>query len=194
MVLMILIQSASYDAAIDNFKTAIEVENYVRDVYCSSESSCGRLYLSYKVSQCPGEESQSILEYYEMLCRVNENGRPCYSFLDEPFIPARSIFARFPACLSAMPNECNDECRNLLTDINRNTSRLGCCVQTYYNSSYHRREDSNTPGLFSYELWTACGLQTRGERCSSNGSVLKVSLLPLILSAVVANVLSGSAS
>ena len=170
-------------------------DDYYRDIYCSSESSCGHLSLLYQISQCPGKDSHLLLEYYDMLCGVNENGMPCYTFLDDPFIPRQSAIIRFNLhCLSAMPNECNDECRSLLTDINKNTTRLGCCVQTYYNSSYHRREDSDFSGLFSYELWTACGLQTRGESCSSNDSMLKASVLPLIFSAVVATlILSGTA-
>ena len=177
------------------FENENKMSMSVEDTYCSS---CFSLFISYlKLQlQCLDEESQSILESYQILCRENENQMPCYSFLNESLFSEvaslRRADARFQYCFSAPQNKtkCSNECKSLLMDIDRNSTQFGCCAQTLLNSSLVRVDGPKVDQLFSYKLWTACGLQTLEGSCSEstlNGCTpLKVTIVSLIMSAVIA--------
>ena len=135
----------------------------VEDTYCSSCSSLYTSYLKLQL-QCLDEESQSILESYQILCRENENQMPCYSFLNESLSSEVASLrhkepnadARFQYCFSAPQNKtkCSNECKSFLMDIDRNSTQFGCCAQTLLNSSLVRdgRNYLEVDQLLSYKL------------------------------------------
>ena len=56
---------------------------------------------------------------------------------------------------------CSNECRALL---NEHRTQLGCCVNAY-NSTYPA---SAKPFIYSYSLWSLCGVEPITEQCTPN--------------------------
>lgn len=141
----------------------------LRDLFCNS--TCGPLYKTFFLAQCSSLVYQLLVEYYELQCNVNANGMPCYSFYNDSEID-RSVAnsESLQLCSSSMPenNACSDACRNELTSIR---NYYGSCVNSVFNSSYFRAGvDEPLLPLFSYQLWTKCGVPLPTQQGSGGGT------------------------
>ena len=139
--------AVAYPQCADNpgLKTAADM------YYLICDANCGALYLSYYVTQCPSNENLQLFDYIWRNCKINEYGRPCYSYLKN-FAPDMSAAeAAFLLCKPSIEyNTCSEECSSRLRDIR---SYYGSCIDPLFNSSY-------VPYLpvLSYQLWTMCGV------------------------------------
>ena len=128
----------------------------LRDLYC--DERCGPMYRTYTFSVCPGTFSRMRLwDYYTSHCTVNADGRPCYSFYNgsETDMSLANNDALQLCTPSIQSGACSDDCRNRLTTIG---DHYGSCIYSVFNSSYFHSFSYELLPLFSYALWTSCGV------------------------------------
>lgn len=149
---------SAYPQCANNPGLNAQFDSFLRDLVC--DATCGPPYLA-GIRTC--FSFRRVADYYEVQCRVNANGMPCYNFYVNSSID-RSVFnpeAAFQVCNSSiLSNTCSDECREQLTIAN---THWGSCVNSLTNSSYFHSFNYELLPLFSYQLWTACGVPTPGE-------------------------------
>ena len=132
------------------------IEIFFGDFICSS--SCGSLLLSYFRTQCQEVVYQYIADYYELQCGVNADGIPCYRFFNSTFTRGFNCESAIEKCKSSIQEDtCSAKCRNELLAI---SDIFDSCVNSVYNNSYFHFIDHQILPLFSYQLWTACGVPT----------------------------------
>lgn len=128
-------------------------ELILRDLVC--DTTCGPLYNATFYRLCPSPVGIvfALIEYYEAQCRVNADGRVCYSFYNDSDIDMSvANMEALQLCSSSAQGDCTDQCRARLMAIG---SYYGSCINSVFNSSYFRAFDPLVP-LFSYQLWTNC--------------------------------------
>ena len=131
-------------------------ETFLQDLIC--DAKCGMQYLSLFVAQCPFEWYPETAEYYRLQCKVNTNGRPCYSFYKNSMLDTSVVDTdvALELCRSSIKyNICSDECNAQLRAI---STYYGSCVYSIFNSSLARSSGDELASLFSYQLWTSCGV------------------------------------
>ena len=133
------------------------LENFFGVFICNSSSPCSSLLLSYFRTQCIEEVYRYLADYYEVQCRVNADGIPCYKFYNSTFNKGFNETAALQKCRSSIQVEefCSGECKNQLEAI---SSVFGSCVNYIYNNSYFHFVGVGILPLFSYQLWRACGV------------------------------------
>ena len=141
-------------------------EDIFRDLIC--DSTCGPLYNATFYSLCPSPTMIDLLvaDYYLVQCRVNANGRFCYSFystndtntnLDMSLANNEAL----QLCNSSAQGTCSDQCRDRLVAIK---NYYGVCGNSLYNSTYFRSFNIiNITSLFEYQLWTNCRVPVPGD-------------------------------
>ena len=98
-------------------------------------------------------------------CSMNRNGTRCGAGL-----AYNADFLRlFATCGSSFvpTNNCSDQCRNDLSIIRND---LGCCINALFN--YTGNPYAYLAPLFSYHLWSKCGLQSVPTDCGTEGRLL----------------------
>ena len=128
----------------------------LRDLYC--DETCGPMYRTYTFSVCSASLSHTRLwDYYTSHCMVNADGRPCYSFYNgsETDMSLANNDALQLCTPSIQSGTCSDDCRNRLTAIG---DHYGSCINSVFNSSYFHSFNYELLPLFSYTLWTSCGV------------------------------------
>ena len=116
------------------------------------------MWHSIFVTQCPFEGYPESAEYYRLQCKVNANGRPCYSFYKNSMLDISVVDTdvTLELCRSSIKyNICSDECNAQLRAI---STYYGSCINSIFNSSYFHSFDYELLPLFSYQLWTSCGV------------------------------------
>ena len=133
------------------------LENFFGVFICNSSSPCGSLLLSYFRTQCLEEHYRYLADYYELQCRVNADGIPCYRFHNSTFNRGFNKTAALQKCKSSIQVEevCSEKCKNQLEAI---SNVFGSCANYIYNNSYFHFVGVDTVSLFSYQLWRACGV------------------------------------
>ena len=138
-------------------------EDIFRDLIC--DPTCGPLYNATFYALCPSPTMIDLLrlvnDYFLVQCRVNANGRVCYSFyttndsnvyLDMSLANSEAL----QLCRSSAQGTCSDQCRDRLVAIK---NYYGVCGSSLYNSTYFRSFNIiNITSLFEYQLWTNCGV------------------------------------
>ena len=130
-------------------------ETFLRDLVC--DPTCGPLFNAtfYRLCPSPSISDLQLANYYLSQCRVNENGQACYSFYNNSEIDmsvANSTVLQL--CSTSAQGACSDQCKDQLMAIR---NYYGVCVNSVFNSSYFRTFYDLVP-LFSYQLWTNCGV------------------------------------
>lgn len=128
----------------------------LRDLYC--DKTCGPMYQTYTFSVCAASLSRTRLwDYYTSHCTVNADGRPCYSFYNgsETDMSLANNDVLQLCNPSILSGTCSDDCRNRLTAIG---DHYGSCINSVFNSSYFHSFNYELLPLFSYALWTSCGV------------------------------------
>lgn len=136
-------------------------EDIFRDLIC--DPTCGPLYNATFYSLCPSPSMIDLLvnDYYLVQCRVNANGRACYSFYstNDSNVELDMSLANNEAiqlCSSSAQGTCSDQCRDRLVAIK---NYYGVCGSSLYNSTYFRAFNIiNITSVFEYQLWTNCGV------------------------------------
>ena len=137
---------------LENMETADWFQYLICDV------NCGMPFLSLFVAQCPYKETLEIVEYYRGLCKVNEDGRPCYTYYKNSASDMNVVDPDITLQLckpSIKYNICSDKCSSQLRAI---STHYGLCIDPLFNSSYFHSFDVELLPLFSYQLWTNCGV------------------------------------
>ena len=125
------------------------------DLFCNE--TCGPLYETAFTGECTSFSWQRVIEYYRVQCRYNADGMPCYSFyignaIDMSYANNEAL----GLCNSTIrSNSCTDECRDRLTAI---SNYYGYCVNSVFNSTYFHSFDYELLPLFTYQLWSTCGV------------------------------------
>ena len=133
-----------------------DFETILRDLIC--DATCGMPYLSQFVTQCPYEGYLEAAKYYIGHCKVNQNGRPCYSFYKGSMFDTSVVDpdVALQLCKSSIKyNMCSDKCGSQLRAIG---TYYGSCIAPLFNGSYFHSFDYELLPLFSYQLWTMCGV------------------------------------
>ena len=131
-------------------------EIILRDLIC--DPTCGPLYNATFYRLCPSPSISELLlvNYYMAQCRVNANGRACYSFYNDS--DADMSVANSQAlqmCSSSIQQStCSDRCRDQLMAIK---NYYGVCLNSVLNFTFFAPSTELLP-LFSYQLWTNCGV------------------------------------
>jgi hypothetical protein len=120
--------------------------------YFFCEKNCGTPYLSLYFTLCPYKETLDIIEYYKGYCEVNADGRPCYSYIKHSMENEIALQLCKP---SIKYNTCSAKCSSQLRAI---SAHYGSCTDPLFNSSYFHSADVDDLPLFSYQLWTNCGV------------------------------------
>ena len=128
----------------------------LRDLYCNK--TCGPLYESLFLSRCTSLSDsftyRRLIDYYVLQCRVNEDGRPCYSFYNDSEIDMRLANQEaVNLCSSSQNSACSDACRARLEAI---SGYYGSCINSVFNSSYFQSFGHELLPLFTYRLWSNC--------------------------------------
>ena len=128
----------------------------LRDLYC--DETCGPMYQTYTFSVCAASLSRTRLwDYYTSHCMVNADGRPCYSFYNGS--TTDMSLANDDALQLCNPSiqsgTCSDNCRTRLVAIGDHYSS---CINSVFNSSYFHSFNYELLPLFTYALWTSCGV------------------------------------
>ena len=133
------------------------LENFFGVFICNSSSPCGSLLLSYLRTRCLEEHDRYLADYYELQCRVNADGIPCYRFHNSTFNRDFNETAALQKCKSSIQVEevCSEKCKNQLEAI---SNVFGSCASYIYNNSYFHFVGVDIVSLFSYQLWRACGV------------------------------------
>lgn len=137
-------------------------EDIFRDLIC--DPTCGPLYNATFHSLCPSPSVTDliVIDYYLVQCRVNANGQACYTFYNTT--DTRTVIDMSVAnteavqeCIgSAQGARCSNQCKDRLMAIR---NYYGVCGSSLYNSTYFRSFNfTNITSLFSYQLWTNCGV------------------------------------
>lgn len=156
-------------------KDSADSESNFWDLICDRD--CGMPYLSFYRTQCPYEGSHVILTWYRSLCKINANGRPCYSFFND--MHEVNPYAVFQICKSSIQNNrCSDECGAQLRAI---SAYYGSCVSPVFNSTYHQLVDPEHFSLFSHQLWNSCGVLTPTEAEAAVTNRWRAKLLAMLL-------------
>ena len=95
------------------------LENFFGVFICNSSSPCGSLLLSYLRTRCLEEHDRYLADYYELQCRVNADGIPCYRFHNSTFNRDFNETAALQKCKSSIQVEevCSEKCKNQLEAI-----------------------------------------------------------------------------
>ena len=131
-------------------------EAILRDLVC--DPTCGPLYNATFYWLCPSPIVSELLlvNYYLAQCRVNANGRACYSFYNDS--DADMSIANNQAvqlCSSSVQqNTCSDQCK---AQIMATKSYYGICINSVFNFTSFVVSNELLP-LFSYQLWSNCGV------------------------------------
>ena len=134
----------------------LNFETWLHDLIC--DKKCGMPFLSQFVTQCPYEGYPEVAKYYRGHCKVNQNGRPCYSFFKDSTFDTSVVDpdAALQLCKSSIKyNMCSSKCSSQLRAI---STYYGSCIEPVFNSSYFHSFDYELLPLFSYQLWTNCGV------------------------------------
>lgn len=125
----------------------------------------------YRARQCTSGHDQDYADLYyqcgfiqiangtESSCRTNGDGQFCGQF----------GLSRFQDLYRAVCSggDCSDnpDCQGVLRSMK---SELGCCLNVFNdsNSGLYSQSTSNT--LFSYSLWSQCGIEPVGEECTAS--------------------------
>ena len=162
-------------------------EVVLRDLIC--DQTCGPLYNAtfYRLCPSPSVSELLLVNYYLAQCRVNANGQACYSFYNDS--EADMSVANNQAvqlCSSSMQSTCSEQCRAQLMAIK---SYYGLCINSVFNFTFFSVSDDLLP-LFSYQLWTNCGVSVPVDEgvlpTSSALASLKVAVMLAMLCAVLA--------
>ena len=131
-----------------NMATA-SFEAILRDLYC--DAKCGMPFLSLFVAQCPYEGYPEAAVYYRQHCKVNADGRPCYSYYKNFMLDKNiDLDATLQLCKSSIKyNMCSDKCSSQLRAIG---TYYGSCINPIFNSSYAQLSGDELLSLFSYQL------------------------------------------
>ena len=171
---------------LDAFTKPFEIT--LRDLFCNA--TCGPLYKSFFFAQCTSFTYRRVVEYYELQCNNNSNGMPCYSFYNDSEIDMS--FASPEAlqlCNSSIRSMvCSDSCRSQLISIK---NYYGSCVNSVFNSSYFQSFGHELLPLFSYQLWTGCGVSVPAESAtgvpptSSATHILSMKFAAIVILALI---------
>ena len=126
--------------------------------YLICDVNCGTPFLSLFVAQCPYKQTLEIVKYYRGHCKVNANGRPCYSYYKNSVSDTSVVDPDIALQLckpSIKYNTCTDKCSSQLKAI---STYYGLCTDPLFNSSYFHSHDVKLLPLFSYQLWINCGV------------------------------------
>ena len=168
------------------------LEVFLGDLVC--DPTCGPLYNSTFFSLCssPSLVVRLLVEYYFVQCRVNANGRACYTFYNDSDIDM-SVANNEALQLcnpSAQSNTCSDQCKARLMAIR---NYYGVCVNSLFNSSYFQSFSYELVPLFSYRLWTNCEVpvpsstgQGTEQPTSSAITCLKIAIILAVFCAILA--------
>ena len=135
---------------------------------CSVEAFAGRICTNgfyedyaYIVAQC--NQAEAAQNIRDVICRTNENGVVC-GILD-----TSADFAQFRSVCGSSPttSTCSDECRSFLTAIR---ARYGCCVNVL--------NTTEQPIVFSYSLWSRCGVDPVTEECTPSSFTIPAEIDP----------------
>ena len=136
-------------------------EDIFRDLIC--DPTCGPLYNATFHSLCPSPSVTDliVIDYYLVQCRVNANGQACYTFYNTT--DTRTVIDMSVAnteavqeCIGSAQGACSNQCKDRLMAIR---NYYGVCGSSLYNSTYFRSFNfTNITSLFSYQLWTNCGV------------------------------------
>ena len=132
-----------------------EFEDMLQHIIC--DKNCGTLYLSSYFLLCPHKETLDAIGYYMEQCKVNADGRPCYSYYkNSTFDMGEEIIGALQLCRPSIKyNMCSAICNSQLRAI---SNHYGSCIGPLFNSSYFHSFDAEYLPLFSYQLWTNCGV------------------------------------
>ena len=129
-------------------------EDTLRDLFCNA--TCGPLYASFFLERCTDLVYQQLVQYYQLQCVVNEDGRPCYSFYNNSDIDMSVANPEaVTLCSSSATGACSDACAVRLEAIK---DYYGTCINSVFNSTYFRFSGNDLPPLFQYRLWSNCGV------------------------------------
>ena len=136
-------------------------EDIFRDLIC--DPTCGPLYNATFHSLCPSPSVTDliVIDYYLVQCRVNANGRACYTLYnttDTSTVIDMSVAntEAVQECIGSAQGACSNQCKDRLMAIR---NYYGVCGSSLYNSTYFRSFNfTNTTSLFSYQLWTNYGV------------------------------------
>ena len=131
-------------------------EDFLRDLVCDEE--CGIPLLLLFVAQCPYEGYPEVAMYYRQHCKVNARGQPCYSYLNNSELDTSVVnpVIALQLCKPSITyNTCSNKCRAQLRAIG---THYGSCIEPLFNSSYFYTFENEHLPLFSYQLWTRCGV------------------------------------
>lgn len=164
-------------------------ETVLRDLVC--DSTCGPLYNAtfYRLCPSPTVSELQLVSYYMAQCRVNANGQACYSFYNDS--DADMSVANTQAVQlcsgSVQPSTCSEQCRAQLMAVK---SYYGICVNSVFNLTIF----PELLPLFSYQLWTNCGVSVPvytggGDTVTTPSSAVacqKVAVMLAMLCAILA--------
>ena len=146
---------AAYPQCANNpgLENNVEFEDYLQNIIC--DKNCGTQYLSSYFALCPYKETLDILGYYTGHCEVNADGRPCYSYYKNSMLDMDEEIT-LQLCKSSIKyNVCSAKRSSQLRAI---STLYGSCIGPLFNSSYFHSFDYELLPLFSYQLWTNCGV------------------------------------
>ena len=112
-------------------------------------------YGEYAIVLAQCSESRPTALFFQGFCTENSVGTICATIAE----PETDTDRLEDACYNS--TICSNECRVLL---NEHRTRLGCCVNAY-NSTYPL---SAKPFIYSYSLWSLCGVEPITEQCTPN--------------------------
>ena len=161
---------AAYPQCANNpgLENNVEFEDALRNLFC--DKNCGTQYLSSYFATCPYKETLEIIGYYMEQCKVDAAGRPRYSYYKNSMLDMDEEIA-LQLCKSSIKyNMCSPKCSSQLRAI---STHYGSCIGPLFNNSYFHSFDYELLPLFSYQLWTNCGVPiptpaTRAGRAKMN--------------------------
>ena len=147
--------AAAYPQCVNNQGLEnMETEDQFQHIIC--DKNCGTPYFSLYIALCPHYHDPEMLKYYRGYCKVNTDGRPCYSYYkNSAFDMAFNPKIALQLCKPSIKYMCSDKCSSQLRAI---STHYGSCIGPLFNSSYFHSSDVEYLPLFSYQLWTNCGV------------------------------------
>jgi hypothetical protein len=144
---------AAYPQCANNRVENGEYEDFLQYIVC--DKTCGILFLSSYFAFYQYKETLDAIGYYMGHCEVNADGRPCYSYIKNSVYGMDEEIALQLCKPSIKYNMCSAKCSSQLRAI---SAHYGSCINPLFNSSFHHSSDVESLPLFSYQLWTNCGV------------------------------------
>ena len=131
----------------------------INELGCSDDASPGIRPQLETAVEC---NHDGWARYFANYCTMNTNGTRCATAL-----AYHADFIRlFGTCALSFTTNCSDQCRNDLAIIRND---LGCCINAIFN--YTDSPYAHLAPIFSYSLWSRCGLETVPTDCGTEGTI-----------------------